>query len=30
MKNIIEWLRDHLGVVAVAVLTVVILLPFVP
>jgi|SaaInlV_165m_DNA_2_1040747.scaffolds.fasta_scaffold12366_1 hypothetical protein len=30
MGNIIEYLRDHLGVVAVAVLTVVILLPFVP
>jgi hypothetical protein len=30
MENIIEYLRDHLGVVAVAVLTVVILLPFVP
>jgi hypothetical protein len=29
MENIIEYLRDHLGVVAVAVLTVVILLPFV-
>jgi hypothetical protein len=30
MENIIEYLRDHLGVVAVAVLTVIILLPFVP
>jgi hypothetical protein len=30
MENIIKYLRDHLGVVAVAVLTVLILLPFVP
>ncbi|MDA0271673.1 MAG: hypothetical protein O3C68_00260 [Proteobacteria bacterium] len=29
MQNFIEDLRDHLGVVAVAVLTVIILLPFV-
>jgi hypothetical protein len=30
MENIIKYLRDHLGVVGVAVLTVLILLPFVP
>ena len=30
MENIIKYLRGHLGVVAVAVLTVLILLPFVP
>ena len=29
MENLIESFRDHLGVVAVAVLTVIILLPFV-
>jgi len=29
MQNFIEDLKDHLGVVAVAVLTVIILLPFV-
>ncbi|MBT5701775.1 MAG: hypothetical protein HOI67_10020 [Gammaproteobacteria bacterium] len=29
MENIIEYLKEHLGVVAVAVLTVIILLPFV-
>ena len=29
MENFIEDLRDHLGIVAVAVLTVIILLPFV-
>jgi len=30
MEKFVEYLKEHLGVVAVAVLTVVILLPFVP